>query len=572
MPTQSPDHSTGNQRQPWAALTLNRLTDLLNAESAGSYRAFAILLLGISAVIVITLIAQGAPPIGNPWDVMALLDGAWRIVCGQVPHTDFHNPIGALTYLLVTFGMRIAAPSTSAISYGIALLLVLMLPWAWTLASRRLPAAVAFAFVLFLGFVLAAPRPLSAPIHETSYAMFYNREGYVFLSLLLLSLFIEARNVGRFAVSLGGLSNGLLLGLMLYCKITYFIFGIGSLLFAVALKRRSWVTLPSVLAGIALVGALFAVLMHIDPRAYMADIAVAGQSLALGKRVHLLLIDVVGNGVASYLVMLCLVIWEWTGSENPALEPIGARPPVVALCCFAIALGVDSGNAAQMGTIEDPLYVAAGIIVIELYRRHGAEQLRASHSPARLAYALSLLVLLPLVAGPIFYRDAASFSYAAVWNLMERRDFEPSRRFHSAALEDFHIPASTMHMSSYWPARDHPANINDGIDLLRRHLQPGDRVTTIAFVNPFSFALGLQPARDGPQWWDVKFSFDERHHPAAESFLGSASLVMVLRKTEPSQWDFETVDLMLRLYGDYLQSHFELLDVSDHWILYRRRV
>ena len=96
-------------------------------------------------------------------------------------------------------------------------------------------------------------------------------------------------------------------------------------------------------------------------------------------------------------------------------------------------------------------------------------------------------------------------------------------------------------------------------------------MTTIGFVNPFSFALGLQPARDGPQWWDLNFNFDEKHHPAAESFLGSATLVMIPRRTDPSQWDFETVDLMLGLYGDYLQSHFELLEVSDHWILYRRR-
>ncbi len=550
---------------------LNRMTELLNSETPGSYRAFAMVLLGISAVIVITLITLGAPPFGDPWDVMAMLDAGWRIICGQVPHTDFHNPIGALTYLLVAFGMRVAAPLTSAITYGVALLYVVMLPWAWTLASRRLPAAVAFALVLFLGFLLAAPRPLGSPIHWTSYAMLYNREGYVFLSLLLLSLFIEARNVGRFPANLGGLSNGLLLGLMLYCKITYFIFGIGSVLFAMALKRRSWAMLPGVLAGIALVGGLFALLMHIDARAYLADIAVAGQSQSLAKRVHLMLLDAVGSAVAAYPVMLCLVIWEWTRTEIKALAPIGAGPLILALWIAAIALGIASGNAEQHGAVEDPLYFTAGILVIELYRRHSAGQLRTSDGPAQLAYTVSLLVLLPFVAWPILYRDVAAFGYAAEWNLLERRDFESSRRFHSAALADFHVPATATFIGSYWPARDHPAGINDGIDLLRRHLQPGDRVTTIAFINPFSFALGLQPARDGPQWWDLNFDFDENHHPTAESFLGSATLVMIPRRTDPAQWDFETVDLLLRLYGDYLQSHFELLEVSDHWILYRRR-
>jgi hypothetical protein len=173
---------------------------------------------------------------------------------------------------------------------------------------------------------------------------------------------------------------------------------------------------------------------------------------------------------------------------------------------------------------------------------------------------------------PILARDLASCSYALLWNLKNRSSFDPSRSLHSAALADFRVPASTTHITGYWPARDHPANINDGIDLLRGHLIPGDRVTTLAYANPFSFALGLQPARDGPQWWDLNFSFDQKHYPSAESFLGSASLVMVLRPTDRTKgWSFETVDLMLELYSDYLQAHFERLDMSEHWILYRRR-
>lgn len=57
-------------------------------------------------------------------------------------------------------------------------------------------------------------------------------------------------------------------------------------------------------------------------------------------------------------------------------------------------------------------------------------------------------------------------------------------------------------------ARDNPAGINDGIDLLNGHLEKGDRVTTIANSKPLSFALGLKPARDGPLWWELNFSFN----------------------------------------------------------------
>jgi hypothetical protein len=166
----------------------------------------------------------------------------------------------------------------------------------------------------------------------------------------------------------------------------------------------------------------------------------------------------------------------------------------------------------------------------------------------------------------------ASFAYAAVWNVKSRPAYAASRRLHSPRLQDFIIPESTQHITAYWPARDHPAMINNGIDLLQRHLRKGDRVTTLALTNPFSFALGLRPASDGPLWWDLNFSFDERHHPPAEQVLGESSLVMVPRLIDRSHgWSFETVDVLLRIYGDYLSARFVEVGATDTWVLYRRR-
>jgi hypothetical protein len=548
---------------------LTQLIDLWAVESAIGYRTCGLALLAVFGTVVALLVIQGAPPIGGPWVAMALLDGAWRIICGQVPHTDFQNPIGALTYALISFGMLVSAPSASAITYGIALFLVVIVPWAWKLASARLPAAVAFVFVLFLGFLLVAPRAVGQPIHDTTYTMLYNREGYALLSLLLLSLFLQPRQVK--SLKLSELSSGLLLGLLLYCKITYFVFGMGSVLFATALLPRRWRMLPGIAVGIVLVCIFFASVLHIDPRAYLADVAVAGESQALGMRMQLLLGDAMSGAVDVCLIALCLLIWEWARRQTQ--RPWSSnelRTLLITIWIFGIALGVESGNAAQRDATQDPLYFAAGLIVIESYRRYYAALAPLNHTTLRAAYIVSLMIILALAAFPILFRDVSSFAYSVRWNFFERRSFDPSRRFHSAALQDLRVPASTSHIGSYWPARDHPANINEGIDLLRRHLLPGDSVTTIAFANPFSFALGLQPAHDGPQWWDLHFNFDENHHPTAESFLGAASLVMVPRKVDPHAGGFDTVEVMLHLYGGYLAAHFRPLDSSDHWLLYRR--
>jgi len=180
--------------------------------------------------------------------------------------------------------------------------------------------------------------------------------------------------------------------------------------------------------------------------------------------------------------------------------------------------------------------------------------------------------MLPLFAGGILGPDLASLGYATLWNLRDRPHFDSSRTLHSERLRDFRVPASTRHITAYWAARDHPARINDGIDLLRRHLQAGDRVTTIAFANPFSFALGLQPARDANIFWDLAFSFDERHAPEPGKFLGDASLVMVPRLADRSQgWNFDSADALMRIYGGYLRANFVLVDSSRVWLLYRRR-
>src|SRR5208282_6169729 len=124
-------------------------------------------LLAIFILLAILFGLVGTPPISVPWDTAILLDGGWRIINGQVPHADFHTPIGPLTYLLAAFGMKIAPPSASSMTYGIVLLMAILLPWAWHIAAKRLPWAVAFIFVLFLGVFLITPRAPGYEIRHT---------------------------------------------------------------------------------------------------------------------------------------------------------------------------------------------------------------------------------------------------------------------------------------------------------------------------------------------------------------------------------------------------------------------
>ena len=555
----------------WIVASAEKLFQSVCSESVLGYRRSGFTLLVVAVLLGTILIVLGAPPVAGPWDMMVLLDGGWRVVNGQVPHTDFHNPIGPLSYLLVAFGMKVAAPSTASITYGNVLLLALLLPLAWYIASARLPWAVAFVFVLFLSIFLVSPRPPGYGIRETTYAMIYNRQGYVLISLLLLYVFLKPQNSAKQSPSIEGSFVGVLLALLLYCKITYFLVGAALTLFAVVLggrPRRWFLALAGAFGGVCVA---FASMLHINLHSYLSDIVAAGHSQSRAMRFKFLLQSLTSNGTWIYMLVFCLCIWTWAENRDGRSWFSTLRAWLIAGSIVAGALLISSGNASQGGGMDDPLYFIAAVIFLEVFRRQNAEQLAQRGTAVRFAHASSLVLVVPVFCGTILVPDLASCAYAWAWNVEKRPVYSPSRRIHSTNLRDFYVPESTQHITAYWPARDHPARINDGIDLLQRYLQRGDRVTTVAFGNPFSFALGLMPARDGPLWWDLNFSFDRLHHPAAEDFLGDASLVMVPRLADRSNGCcFATADVVLELYGDYLHAHFHELASTDTWLLYRR--
>jgi hypothetical protein len=547
------------------------LADCLTSESALGYRWAAILLSGFFALVAALILIWGTAPISGPWDMGALLDAGWRIVNGQIPHADFHTPIGPVTYLLVAFGLKVAAPSVSAVAYGALLTLAILLPGAWYVAARRLPVGICFLYVLFLGVLLVAPRPLGYAIRDTTYAMIYNRQGYALTSVLLIQLFLGTRKGLYARVRLDGALTGVLLGVLLYCKVTYFAFAAIATVAALVVQPRTVTYIATAAMSVLAVVVAFYLSLHISLIAYLGDLAAAGAVQSRAMRLHLLLGSLSSNIVLLYLIVAALFLMSWVGAEARSLGQAWKLWFVAALV-LATALGISSGNAAQGGGVDDPLIFIAALLLLEMFRRANPGRVVVSGTSARFAYTAIAFILMPLSAGPIIARDLASMTYSTAWNWVMRPAYPITRRLHSTNLRDFYVPESTQHITAYWPAREHPARLNDGIDLLRRNIKPGERVTTLAFANPFSYALGIPPAHDGPLWWDLNFSFDATHFPPVESVLGDASLVMVPTQADRSNGgSFAIVDALLLEYGNYLHQNFDKIAQTDTWTLYRRR-
>jgi hypothetical protein len=547
-----------------------RLSRVFFSESKSGYRWAGLGLLAFFVPLVAAFAILGAPPVtGGPWDMLGFLAGGWRIVNGQIPHTDFHDPLGPLTFLLTAFGMKVATPSTASITYGSVLIFVLLFPVAWYCGSTRFSWPVASIFAFFEGLYLITPRPPGYPIRQTSYAMIYNRHGYVMLALLIVCVFLKARAPSKRTNLVEGFLAGGLLASLLYCKITYFAAGAAAVVCGAFLfpKPRGW--LLAFIGTFAGVCVAFQAFLHISLYAYLKDIATAGHAQSAHMRLHLLYEGLHSNAVWIYLVVFCLVLCSWAQERAGLLDYPVLRLWLTVGPILAFSLWIVSGNTAQGGGVEDPMYFLAAVVLMEVFRRQNAEGVVRQESTARWAYVVSAMLLVPAFCVSILARETASCGYAITWDLIKRPYYESSRRMHSANLRDFYIPLIER-KNLYWPVADEPERINEGIDMLRANFRKGDQVTTIAYVDPFSFALGVPPAKDSVLWWDLNLTFDRTHHPPAEAFLGHATLVMVLLQDRNISCCYSTTDMMLGLYGDYLYSHFRKIASNETWALYRR--
>ena len=142
------------------------------------------------AALAYLILAMGPSHIMAPWDVFILLNEAWRILCGQVPHTDFHNPIGPLTYSLIALGMKIGDVSLVGYTYGNVLFLVVASIWASLVFFSRLRPIYALLLTLFVAILAVATRPLGYSPSITTYAMIYNRYGWILLAIVNVQLFV----------------------------------------------------------------------------------------------------------------------------------------------------------------------------------------------------------------------------------------------------------------------------------------------------------------------------------------------------------------------------------------------
>src|SRR5262245_56937839 len=181
------------------------------------------LIAGVPVLIAIWMLLSPGRVVSREmtWDMLFILEGAWHIFEGQIPHIDFHDPAGELNFLLPAIGFRLVGPRPDAFLVGSSLLALALFVLPWFAAVRRLSLLPAALFVVFASLLALMPANAGDLPSAYSFAMSYNHYGWSALCIVTLILFLPTR-AGNDGGIVDTLIVAVLLLALLYLKVTYF--------------------------------------------------------------------------------------------------------------------------------------------------------------------------------------------------------------------------------------------------------------------------------------------------------------------------------------------------------------
>ncbi len=495
-------------------------------------------------------------------DLLFNLTGAWRLVQGHVPHVDYHDPVGVLSFLLTRLGFDIVGPYPQAFLVGETIFLAFIFVAAVTAAARRLPPVPAGIFVLYVALLVLLPANIGDQPNAYTFAMSYNRWCWSAITVLCLIVFLSPRR-SRQAAWLDAVLAGLLLLAMFYLKITFAAAGLGAL--ALALLASDHVRARPLPWG----GVLFLVLANaVAPynHAYLADIWEAAHAGyvrgSLTDHIRILLANkaeyaLYGSGVL-------LLFWLWQRGRAPF--------QLVVAAAFILGMGaLLLTQNAQAGGVP-----VAIVIVFLVYEVLAAD--RPALMPAAMATPLLAILVFPLLS------VVSAATTLVGYHLVARQDVALVT-VESTNLRGLAVPADVDLATLVHNGGDIPYHVRDRVGESRAggdvsqseyvqglldaaamftdHQRGAAKILVMDQVNALPFMLGYPPPRGGNLWiWPGS--------PArsAENVFDDVDVVLI-----PKHPSFAAATLKaVAQYAPYLAENFPVREETPRWTILSRHV
>ena len=481
------------------------------------------------------------------WDMMFILEGGWHVFQGQVPHVDFHDPVGELNFLLTAVGFDLVGVRPLAFLAGSSLMAMVLFVCASIVAPPRLPLLPAALFALFAGLLALMPANAGDLPSEYSFAMSYNRYGWSALSIVALILFLPRHVGGREIADLA--MGAVLLLILFYTKITYFAAGMRALAVAIVIcpavraRWRAWTVIGSLLILNAL-----APYSH----AYIDDLWANVGSGGVKSNYVLQINYFLSNGTehALYLAMVAAAAWLWWSGLAPPRVPLASA--------FLVGIGwlLLTQNSQFNGVA---LAVVVALLLYDTLRGCGVGP------PALLLLILPAMWIAAAgasVVGHHFKTGDPTLTFVDSTNLRGLAVPTEDSGLLAAFADGGHSFQLLSRARVNRPRHEllpyeYVQTIEEAVTLLSRY-RPGT-IVLLDQVNPMPFVMGWPPPRGGNLW-----SGPKAPQRSAEQLFGSADYVLIPKFSTIGAWTEEAVTT---LYGSYLAEHFHDLAETQSWRL-----
>jgi hypothetical protein len=529
-------------------------------------RSLTIYLVVLAALCTLEIVLGALPTRVDGHDFFIFLDGAWRVACGQIPNVDFYAGYGVLVFFPIRWALGLFHYDANAMGLARAFYTAgigVWFLWLSRMKSRHTESAVLGVFILV--FVSAA-RPLGEYPTWLSHAMFYNRLGYALLFLIMYEqlgaflygradydLPLEARDRFYFW---RGVSTGAALACTVLTKISFVapavvLLALGLLIFGI--YRWHIIGVLSGALGTLLVAAT---LMRFHPLAFLRETMILSHQRAHigGDAVHTLVAEA---GLELFALAAAVAVASFGSLSRRAANRY--------LLATVVILGCDIFCRATNAMRGDlPLLAFWGLCGGLLLLFTSVASVNRTAKQQRL---VALMIAGPLAA-QMFLMDFSSSAYAAYKTMSVRSNTQlpfDSPRLRGWLPQDWLGDDPNLLGINGTPLIE---RTNDGMHLLESLSRQDETVATVAYANPFSFALNRKPARGGAVWLDLDNNFSTRHPVAERTIIGESDLLMVEHSADREGYITQTV---LSLYPDLVGQQFTYVGSSKYWTLYRRR-
>jgi hypothetical protein len=546
----------------------------------------------ISGVLAIILLSSGGLVVYRYFnDALVVMDAMWRASLGQTPHIDFPSPIGqAYFWPFALLGNLGDVKASMLLQANVLVAAVALAMACLTLPRRMSPLPFALA-VLTVVTVAMSPRDLDGGYDSYAFLAPYNTWGWALVALPGLIALQPPRNGATTGgVVLDGAVLGLVLGLLLYLKITFFLPAIAFVVIGLVLRHLSLST-AAIAAVVAVAIAAAVELTFHNNAAYLADLRLVAEvnvdsdaNLRLSKLVKSVLLAAVGGGglvAALWLLNPDMRLRRWLLGHWRAI--------LVA----AVLMGGGALIASQNHPKVQLTLIGIGAVVALQLAHARSDRQEADPSPlrqgskGRALRALGWLIVVGLVA-PAPVLDTLSIvghafesrggracalpglrGFADDLLVKRQARFEKGRAIGPASC-DWILAASPLpYMNPHagvWERRSINTiqNVDAGMRLVEKHAGKGEVILAAAFANPFPMLTRTSPPSGAAIWWDYGRDYSKARQPPAQPMLQSSTMVMQDLDTLAGR-NFWSV------YGDAIARSYRPVEETPRWRVWKRR-